>query len=271
MTVRVLAYHSHNISGNEYATNDHVALASDLETLHRMGVRIVPLEEIAALVRERAVDENRRIVGLSFDDGPVFDFEDFTHARFGLQRGFARILREHGERTGNRVHATSFVIASPEARRAMERAPDCGFPDMLDWLGERWWKPAVDSSLLSIGNHSWDHVHHAPAAIAADLPERDNFALVRDYVAADAEIRRAGDYINARVAGRCRVFAYPFGHVNDFLAHEYFPERTAEHGMVAAFGVGAEPITRRTSAWNIPRVVCGEHWRRPEELEALLA
>jgi peptidoglycan/xylan/chitin deacetylase (PgdA/CDA1 family) len=153
----------------------------------------------------------------------------------------------------------------------MERAPDCGFPDLAGWLGEHWWKPAADSPLLSIGNHSWDHVHHAPAAIAADLPERDNFALVADYVAADAEIRRAGDYINARIGGRCRVFAYPFGHVNAFLAGEYFPERKGEHGMIGAFGVGAEPITPRASVWNIPRVVCGEHWRRPEELEALLA
>jgi hypothetical protein len=67
------------------------------------------------------------------------------------------------------------------------------------------------------------------------------------------------------------VFAYPFGHVNGFLANHYFPERQAEHRMEAAFGVGREPVTNDTSVWNVPRAVCGEHWRSPQELEALLA
>jgi peptidoglycan/xylan/chitin deacetylase (PgdA/CDA1 family) len=271
MTVRVLAYHSHNISGSDYATNDHVALAADLETLHRLDARIVCLETIGTMVRERRLDTGERIVGLSFDDGPVFDVEDFTHERFGPQRGFANILRDFSARTGREACATSFVIASPEARRAMERAPDCGYPDRAGWLGEHWWKAAADAPTIAIGNHSWDHVHHAPATIAVSVQERDNFTLVRDYVSADAEIRRASDYINARVGGRCRVFAFPFGHVNRFLVEEYLPERAGEHGMVAAFGVGAQVVDASTSVWNIPRLVCGEHWRSPRQLEALLA
>jgi len=271
MTVRVLAYHSHNIAGNEYATNDHLALASDLETLDRLGARIVPLEAIAAMVRERRVDAGERVVGLSFDDGPVFDVEDFVHPRFGPQRSFANILRDFSARTGREACATSFVIASPEARLAMERAPDCGYPDRRGWLGEHWWRSAAQAPTIAIGNHSWDHVHHAPAHLAVPLAARDNFALVDDYVAADAEIRRAADYINARVEGRCRLFAFPFGHTNAFLVNEYLPEHTREHGMAAAFGVGNAPITGKTSVWNIPRVVCGEHWRSPGELEALLA
>jgi peptidoglycan/xylan/chitin deacetylase (PgdA/CDA1 family) len=271
MTVRVLAYHSHNISGNEYATNDHVALASDLETLHRLDARIVPLETIAAAVREGRADTDERLVGLSFDDGPVFDVEDFVHERFGPQRGFANILRDFCARTGREACATSFVIASPEARRAMERAPECGYPDRADWLGEHWWKPAADGATIAIGNHSWDHVHHVPPRIAADVAERDDFSLVRDYAGADAEIRRAADYINARVDGRCRLFAFPFGHVNDFLVNEYLPGRMHEHGMSAAFGVDDACITGKTSVWNIPRVVCGAHWRSPAGLAALLS
>lgn len=272
MTVRVLAYHSHNISGDGYAANDHVALARDLGTLHRMGARIVPLERIAELVRERRVGGTRGlVVGLSFDDGPVFDVEDFVHERFGPQRSFASILREFAARTGAEASATSFVIASPEARRAMEAAPDCGFPKLHDWLGEHWWRAAAESSPISIGNHSWDHVHHAPARLAVEVAHRDDFTLVDHYVAADAEIRRAADYINARVGGRCRLFAFPFGHVNRFLLEEYLPERTAEHRMAAAFGVGREPVTDETPLWNIPRAVCGDHWRSPEGLEALLA
>jgi hypothetical protein len=270
MTVRVLAYHSHNIAGNDYATNDHVALAADLETLHRLGARIVPLEAIAAMVRERRVEGEELTVGLSFDDGPVFDVEDFVHQRFGPQRAFASILRDFSARTGREACATSFVIASPEARLAMERAPDCGYPERFGWLGEHWWKTAAESPTIAIGNHSWDHVHHAPARLAIDLPRRDDFALVDGYVAADAEIRRAADYINARVGGRCRLFAFPFGHVNEYLVNEYLPQRAHEHRMAAAFGVGAARIGAQTSVWNIPRVVCGDHWRSPDELLALL-
>jgi hypothetical protein len=136
MTVRVLAYHSHNISGNTYATNDHVALASDLETLYQLRARIVSLEEIAYMVRDRTAPDGELVVGLSFDDGPVFDFEDFVHPIFGPQRAF------------------------------------------------------VNSS--------------------------------------------------------------------------------SEHGMIAAFGVGVGAITKETSVWNIPRLVCGEHWRRPSELRELM-
>lgn len=272
MTVRVLAYHSHNISGNTYATNDHVALASDLETLYRLRARIVPLDQIARTVREGCVDEaGELLVGLSFDDGPVFDVEDFEHPRFGPQRSFLGILRDFAARTGHYVHATSFVIASPEARRAMERAPDCGFPSLPGWLGEHWWKQAADSSTLAIGNHSWDHVHHAPEQIAVDLPMRDDFALVDRHVAAEAEIRRAADYINARVGGSCRLFAFPFGHTNEFLVNSYLPKCRREHGMVAAFSTGAEAVTIGTSVWNIPRAVCGHHWRSPAEMEALFA
>ena len=42
MRVPVLAYHSNNISGNDYASNDHVALAEDLRMIQRSGLRIVP-------------------------------------------------------------------------------------------------------------------------------------------------------------------------------------------------------------------------------------
>lgn len=270
MTVRVLTYHSHNISGNDYATNDHVALGIDLPALHEMGVQFVPLAQIVAMVRSGRLNNAQPVVGLSFDDGPVFDFADFVHEQFGPQRSFANILRDFTLRTGTAVSATSFVIASPEARRAMEEAPDCGYPRLENWLGEAWWKEATNSAILTIGNHSWDHVHHAPIRIAVDVPERDNFALIRDYISADTEIRKAADYISARTGQRCTLFAYPFGHVNDFLVYEYFPERASEHGMIAAFSVGDESITSDTSVWNIPRLVCGHHWKTPGELARLV-
>ena len=274
MRAVVLTYHSHNISGTDYATNDHVALASDLRTLHAAGARIVPLGEIVQAVRAGLPGEGL-LAGLSFDDGPTFDWEDFTHPRFGVQRGFLNILRDFRDEVGTAaqagLHATSFVIASPEARLAMERAPDCGYPDRAGWLGESWWAPALDSGLMGIGNHSWDHVHHAVDRIVATTARRDDFTRVDNYTDADREIRAAAAYINARVGGRCELFAFPFGHANDYLVNEYLPLRGYEHGMVAAFGTGGRALDPDDSIWNLPRLVCGAHWKSPGELGKLLA
>jgi peptidoglycan/xylan/chitin deacetylase (PgdA/CDA1 family) len=215
------------------------------------------------------------VVGISFDDGPSFDFADFVHPRFGPQRGFLNILRDFRDEVGERaqpgLHATSFVIASPAARLAMERAPDCGYPEMAGWLGDGWWSEAIDSGLMAIGNHSWDHVHHAVDRTAISAPERDDFNRVDNYTDADREIRAAGAFINASVGGRCELFAFPFGHANRYLVDEYLPLRSYEHGLVAAFGTGGRAVSAADSVWNIPRVVCGEHWRNAHELAALLA
>jgi len=274
MKALVLTYHSHNISGGDYATNDHVALARDLRTVHAAGARIVPLAEIARRVREGDAG-TELLVGFSFDDGPKFDFADFTHPRFGPQRGFLNILRDFRGEVGAAaqpgLHATSFVIESPEARRAMELSPDCGYPEMPEWLGERWWSEAIDSGLMAIGNHSWDHVHHAVDRTAIASPVRDDFTRVDNYTDADREIRAAGMYINARVGGRCELFAFPFGHANEYLVNEYLPQRGYEHGMVAAFGTGGRAVAPGDSVWSITRLVCGEHWSNPEGLGALLA
>jgi hypothetical protein len=100
---------------------------------------------------------------------------------------------------------------------------------------------------------------------------RDDFTRVDNYTDADREIRAAGAFINARVGGRCELFAFPFGHANDYLVADYLPLRGYEHGMVAAFGTGGRAVSAGDSVWNIPRVVCGEHWHSPEDLAAMLA
>lgn len=274
MKALVLAYHSHNIAGDDYATNDHVALASDLESLTEAGTRIVALERIAARVREGAVGTDGCVeVGLSFDDGPLFDFADFVHPRFGPQRSFLNIFRDfHARHPGAQpdLQGTSFVIASPGARGEMERAESCGYTFLTDWLTDAWWPEAADSGLLAIGNHSWDHVHHAVGEIATSRGVRDNFETVDNYVDADREIRRAAAYINARIGGRCTLFAFPFGHANGYLVDEYLPQRVDEHGMTAAFGTGGGPVRASDSVWNIPRAMCGWHWKTPDELVALV-
>ena len=42
-------------------------------------------------------------------------------------------------------------------------------------------------------------------------------------------------------------------------------------GLWAAFGTQGQPVTADSELWNLPRYVCGWHWKSPEELEALLA
>lgn len=275
MKALVLTYHSHNITGSDYATNDHVALASDLRTLTAAGARIVPLARIVEALRgglEGPADEV--LVGLTFDDGPSFDFADFVHPSLGPQRSFLNVMRDFAAEAGAAaqpgLHATSFVIASPEARGAMERAEDCGYPGIAGWLGDAWWKEAAGSGMLAIDNHSWDHVHHAVPRTAIVAEERDDFTRVACYIDADREIRRAADFIRSRAAVPCEHFAYPFGHVNRFLVEDYMPCRAPEHGMAAAFGVDGRALAPDDSIWNIPRAVCGHHWKSPQELRALL-
>jgi hypothetical protein len=273
MSAIVLTYHSHNISGTDYASNDHVALAADLRTLDSIGAHIVPLTTIVQAVASGELGRDRLMVGLSFDDGPRFDFCDFVHPRFGLQRGFLEILRDFQSETGRAqpdLHATSFVIASPHARRMMEDAEDCGYPNMPNWLGEDWWGEAVASGLMSIGNHSWDHVHHAVDKIVASTPVRDDFTQVTNYPDADREIRAAASYINSRLGGSCTLFAFPFGHWNDYLVNDYLPLRAYEHGMAGAFNTAGREIRSGDSIWNLPRLVCGEHWRSQSELDTIL-
>jgi hypothetical protein len=268
----VLTYHSHRVLGPGYDANDHVALAADLETVHRAGARIVPLREIAEGVGRPAGDGTVR-VGISFDDGPVFDAEDFEHPVHGPQRGFLNILRDfrdrHDAQAQPGLHATSFVIASPEARSAMERAEDSGYRFIDNWLGEHWWRPAAASGLMEIGNHSWDHVHHSVARTAIVSHVRNDFAQVKTYPDCEREIRMAAEYIRER-AGACALFAYPFGHISDYLEHYYLPVHQQRHGMIGAFGTGGRAVTAATKRWKIPRFVCGEHWRSPAQLERLL-
>jgi hypothetical protein len=43
--VPVLTYHSQNIFGNDYATNDRLALASDVQAISQAGMRVISLSD----------------------------------------------------------------------------------------------------------------------------------------------------------------------------------------------------------------------------------
>jgi peptidoglycan/xylan/chitin deacetylase (PgdA/CDA1 family) len=274
MRALVLAYHSHNITGNEYHNNDHVALEADLLGLTEAGARIVSLDAVVEALRKSSIDDSlddEPCVAITFDDGPVFDVQDFEDRKYGHQRGFANIMedfrsRHPGAQPG--LQATSFVIASPDARAAMEI--ECGFQDQGHWLTDSWWHTARGESLLRVGNHSWDHVHPAVHATATQSDVRGNFAVVDSYPDARAEISAARQYIENVAGVSCQYFAYPFGHTNQYLATNYLPGFQAEHGAVAAFTTDGRRVRGDESIWTIPRVVCGYHWRSPAELRNLL-
>ncbi|HEX7328275.1 MAG TPA: polysaccharide deacetylase family protein [Casimicrobiaceae bacterium] len=271
----VLTWHSHNVGGNDYATNDHVALAADLATLAAAGVRIVPLEHVAAAHRDRHWPLDGSVeVTITFDDGPRFDVADFEHREWGAQRAFARVLRDaaplFGARPGG-LPATSFVIASPDARAAMERAPECGLGDLQGWLGDDWWTDAAALG-IAIGNHSWDHLHPALREVAQRDGIRGDFTAIADYGDADRQVRRASEFILGRLQISAELpFAYPYGHVAPYLRDVYFPRHRAEHRCYAAFSTAGRAIDPDDSIWALPRFVCGWHWQDADGLRALIA
>jgi hypothetical protein len=268
MKVPILTYHAMNIAGNDYADNDHVALAEDLRTIHRLGLRIVPLARIVDVLLGAAPESTvERAVGLSFDDGSWFDWYDLEHPTCGMQRGFAGVLRDFCAATGAQAPATSFVIVSPEARATLDRTCLIG----RDWWGDEWWPQALRENRIAIESHSWDHNHATLEHTAHSTPRRGTFTTIDDYANADAEIRQASEWLDARLPMRkTRLFAYPYGDSNDYLVCDYLPRRIHEHGLSAAFAGHPQPVERDSNRWLLPRYVCGLHWHAPGELEALL-
>jgi peptidoglycan/xylan/chitin deacetylase (PgdA/CDA1 family) len=139
-------------------------------------------------------------------------------------------------------------------------------------LGDGWWAKAIDTGLISIGNHSWDHLHPALETVAHSRQVRADFMQVSTPADANAQIRNAMTYINAHTGGRAApYFAYPFGHCNDYLADVYLPSEGKGVGLRAAFTTEPEVIDGSQSVWRLPRFTCGHHWRSPEALAAILS
>ena len=269
MRVPVLAYHAANISGNDYATNDHLAFAADLESIHALGKRIVPVHWVIDALHGDTSRDLTDCVALTCDDGTDFDYFDRDHPLHGPQRSLYNCMMDfsaaHGVDAQPNLHLTCFVIASPEARREIDRT--CLIDG--DWINDRWWPAAVESGRIAIENHSWDHNHEAIPLPGVGGMERGSFFPVDTRERADAEIADAARAIDAIIAPhRTTLFCYPFGHVNDYLPNQYFPQNPSV--ARAAFGDGAQPVTLQTSRWNVPRYICGWHWKSPDALAAIL-
>ncbi|HEY0232346.1 MAG TPA: polysaccharide deacetylase family protein [Dokdonella sp.] len=268
MRVPVLTYHSNNVNGNDYASNDHVALAQDLRVIHGAGLRIAPLASVVDVLLGAAPESTvDNAVALSFDDGSWFDWHDMDHPSFGRQRGFAGVLRDFASGTGAPAHATSFVIVSPAARATLDHTCLAG----RGWWGDDWWPQAQREGLLAIESHSWDHNHSTLAQTAQREQHKGTFRTIDTWADADAEIRQAADWLDERCAPhRSTLFAYPYGESNDYLVEDYLPHHTAEHRVRAAFGTEPRPIEAGGARWRLPRYVCGQHWNNPSALARLL-
>jgi hypothetical protein len=269
-SVPILTYHALHAPGWEYNTNDHVALEMDLARLRELGYRVVPLSILVQHLFVKAVPRLGQglYVGLSFDDGTDLDYYDFSHPDYGDLKSFHTVLSSQAGMgwDGGIPTATSFVIASPQARAELDESCIAG----RDQWRDSWWLEAARGGVLEIANHSWDHTHVSLDTIAIDEKHRGHFNDISDYESADAEILQAEHYIRQVCEHRSSpLFAYPYGEYNEFLAKYYFPARS--QWFEAAFTTADEPVTADSKRWLMPRYVCGQHWDTPAGLEAILA
>ena len=272
MPIPILTYHALNIDGNDYFGNDHVAFREDLRLLSTLGWRIVPVTTLVQLLARSDMTWPQKCVAITFDDGTNFDFEDLPHPVAGLQRSMLNIMRDFVAANPGvqpTMHATSFVIASRDARNMLDQTCVLG----RGWWDDEWWRSAVDSGLMHIANHSWDHCHDSLSHIAQRDQVKGTFCGVDTLADADAQIKAAVTFI-AQIAPNpgMRLFAFPYGQANRYLLEEYLPQQfDGASGFVhAAFSTQPAPVARDTYRWWIPRYVCGHHWKSSGELESIL-
>ena len=262
--VPILTYHSNNVLGNDYQNNDHVALAADLKLIHRVGFKIITLDQLMQWFYGKVDDAAvTQAVVLTCDDGSWFDYHDIEHPHFGQQRSFFNIIKDHKEETNSSVHISSFVIASHEGRDELDKTCLAG----LGWWKDDWWENAQASGLMGIENHSWDHNH---VTFHRDFSRDNSFREVNDKDSCDYQLRHSQAYLNQSKGLNAQYFAYPYGNYSQYLKSEYLPQYAAELKLKAAFTTEPKHVTLGSDVWAMPRYVCGEHWQRPEQLEAIL-
>src|SRR5258706_1806785 len=115
----VLTFHSHNVSGNGYASNDHVALDRTLDFLERLRIPVLRLLSVARELRRGTFDTlPGRFACITFDDGSDYDWRDLGVPRHGPQPPIYSILgapspSPPGPAGLSRAPTTSFTLASP--------------------------------------------------------------------------------------------------------------------------------------------------------------
>ena len=268
--IPILTYHSLNARGRTYETNDHVALERDLIALKTHGFRVLGLSTLVDWFVAGELDQRvaGRTCAITFDDGVLHDFVDFYHPDQGLLKSFARILSDAAEahlQGWEAVPVTSFVIASPEARAILDVECIAG---RNQWHDD-WWQEAIDHHNFDIGNHSWNHTHPTLSEVQKEPETAGNFFCIDSPERAKQQVLDAERYLEMKLGeSRSRLFAYPYGHVPDYLRDEFFPAQ--EERFKAAIATGGDYFCQLSSRWAIPRFVCGEDWKTPSDFEAIL-
>lgn len=271
--VPVLCYHSWAVDGRGYESDNHLALESDLKTLAERSYRVIPLPVLVEVLRgERSLRPlaGAKLVGLSFDDGWDYDYCDIEDERGDRAISIRSILKQ-SQRWLSQCYkgprGVSFVIASPEARAILDRTCGAG----LDRWRDAWWAPCAAEDVLGIANHSWDHVHDTLPVVRQRENKKGSFLAIDSFEDAEGQIADAQRYINEKTHGRALpLFGYPYGHVSAYLRDIYFAEHGARLGLRAAFGTGGTSVRSDTPIWDIPRFVCGEHWKTKNDFSKLL-
>ena len=141
MKIPVLTYHSTNISGNEYQNNDLVAFQADLILFKQQGIKIISAIDLVKWINGLiSLDEKKKYVVITFDDGCELDFYDWKHPVFGGQQSFNTSIKLFD----GIIHAASFVIASKKARETLVHTCTAGY----EIWGDHWWQEAENSDTI---------------------------------------------------------------------------------------------------------------------------
>ncbi len=270
--VPILTYHSVQVDGNNYATNDHIGLAEDLEVISFSGWTVISLDQLVAAFIQQCMDAlPHPCVAITFDDGSWFDWYDLPHPSFGPQRSFHNILLDfvavNPQYKNAQGLATSFVIVSPQARVSLDQNCLIG----KGWWSDEWWVQAQSEGLLNIQNHSWDHKHHRIEQALRFGNDYGSFENIKDFAECHWQIDQGQAYLDALLgSGSARYFAYPYGHCPDILAERYLPTHQQQTGVVAAFTTEPEPVTQASNRWRLPRYVFRRDWSSLSGLQGLL-
>ncbi len=256
----ILTYHVTRLDALSREGCDLLGLRADLGWLLAHGI---PLRSLDALL-DPACEHG---VAITFDDGTRIEAEAIEHPRLGPLTSALSILAEFADRLPG-WHASSFVIASPDARAALA----AGLVDEYgpDLMHQRWWGAAAEGGLMRLENHSWDHNH----PMVERSQQRDNvrgtFHNIETEAEADGEIAQASDYIAHATGRRPRYFAYPFGESSDFLRTDYLPRRGPTLGLAAAFSTEPRGLRADDNRWHLPRCVSGHDWCNDDGLRELI-
>jgi hypothetical protein len=139
------------------------------------------------------------------------------------------------------------------------------------WWNDDWWVSAIESGVMGIASHSWDHNHESLRNDLFPRVERGTFVSISTSELADYQIRQASELLWTMAPNpSARLFAYPYGPHSPYLVEEYFPRHAGELRLDAALGHSPEPWTHESNCWEIPRFVHPRDWTDPDGLAHLL-